>query len=249
VTYAPPTAPPVAAAPQSAAPAKPSALPARRGFAVVFSILAIVVTAGAIALATYAGQQYSTPQDAVPAGWSQVYDANLASADSNWDTSQGCQFNNGGLYAASDEICGFVPSATQDLTSLGFLFKVTVGPAAAIPDALQPTIIFGNSVYISVTQMGEYSICEPSGCPVDAQVRVEGTTIDWHGDPFVSNSMAVKYDAQAGQMTLYVNDIQVASATLSLNAGSSIALAAPDGAEALFTHATLYSASGTGSAG
>jgi hypothetical protein len=238
-------APPAVGTQQSGAPVQQSVLPASHVFAVVFSILALLVTAGAVALATIGGQQYSTPQDAAPAGWSQVYDASLTSSDSEWDTTQGCQFNSDGLYAPSDAVCNFLPSTNQDLVSQGFLLRVTVGPAADVPDALQPAIVLGSHVSIALSQMGDYEICDPVGCPSDELIKdIKGTTINWHGDPYVANTITVKYNAQVGQLTLYLNDIQIASAALTIQPGDKIALAAPDGAEALYTHASLYTAGG-----
>lgn len=249
MTYAPPGAPPPYYPQPSPAPAARTVLPASRTFAVIFTLLAVLLTAGAVALATYAGQQTATGQDAAPSGWSQVYDASLATPDSNWDTTQGCQFSNGGLLVQSSAVCQFLPSTTQDLTSQGFLLRLTIAPSADIVNDLEPFVVLGNSDYIGVTSSGQYSLCDTASCSASGQVHVQGTTIDWHADVFVTNTMAVKYDAQAGQVTLYLNGVQVASGPLAVGSSAAIGLATSSTGEALFTHATLYSGSANGLGG
>ncbi len=169
------------------------------------------------------------------------HDSNLVADDANWDTSQGCQYSNGGLYAASGAICLFVPSGSQDLTSQGFLLRVTIAPAAETGDNPAAFIDLGENIFVGVSQMGQYAFCDSLD---NCDLTLGASTIDWHADPYVTNTMAVKYDPQASQLILYLNGIQVDSVKATISPNTSIAVAAPAGAEALFTHATLYSASG-----
>jgi hypothetical protein len=240
-------------APTPTPPAQPSALPASRLFAPVLAIIFVVVTAGAVALATYAPQTLPANADAAPSGWTQVYNTSLASDDGQWSKPDGCQFANGGLDIQNGAVCEFQPSKALDLTSQGFLIKATVAPDADIGgnEDLTPRILLDDGSTTvdaglvnpgGAANLGDYEICiAPTGSSTCA-TQVQGGTIYWHGDDFVANTLAVKYDSSANQVTLYINDQQVATANVTLGQ-STIALGSPSNREALFTHATLYSSS------
>ena len=76
-----------------------------------------------------------------------------------------------------------------------------------------------------------------------ATPHVEGSTIFWHGDAFVANTLTVRYHGATGELTLFVNGQQAAQASVAVPSGATLSLSTPTGDEALFTHATLYSAS------
>jgi hypothetical protein len=220
-------------------------LPARRTFALIFGLVALLVTAGALVLAAYGPTTLPQGADAPPSGWSQVYNASLTTSDNQWDTSQGCQFASDGLEASADATCAFTPSTSGDLTSQGFQLAVTVAPAATVSAELAPFIQLGDQVYVGITQQGQYSICTVPTCSSIADPRVQGSTISWHGDAFVANTLTVRYLASAGQLTLFVNGQQAAQASVTLQSGTTLALSTPTGGEAVFTHATLFTASGS----
>jgi hypothetical protein len=231
--------------------AAPTVLPARRGFALIFGVVAVLVTAGALALAAYGQTTLSAGADAPPSGWGQVYNADLTASDSQWDTSQGCTFTSDGLEASANATCAFVPSTSANPISQGFQLTVSVAPAAQVSGELAPFIQLGDQpgdqVYVGITQEGQYSICAVVSCSTLSEPREQGTTILWHGDAFVANTLTVRYEpnvaGDTGRVTLFVNGQQAAQATATLSRGATLALGTPTGGEAIFTHATLYSAS------
>ncbi|MBF6590181.1 MAG: hypothetical protein IVW57_06565 [Ktedonobacterales bacterium] len=239
-----PTVPSVAPAVNGVAPAP--VLPARRWFAAVFTFVALLVTVGALALATYAPQTLPARADVAPASWSRVYDADLRTADNAWDVTAGCAFSHGGLLAGDGASCVFTPSMAQDLVSGGFLLDLTLAPIVDVPGTLRPRIQVGGGVIITLNTDGQYSLCSTVSCATTEALRIQGTTINWHGDDFVANTVSVGYDASTTRLTLSINGQAVASANTPLDPRSSLAVGALDGAQALYTHATLYSASSTG---
>ncbi|HEX6123235.1 MAG TPA: hypothetical protein VFY89_08740, partial [Ktedonobacterales bacterium] len=151
-----------------------------------------------------------------------------------------------GLEAQANATCAYVPSTTEILIAQGSQVSVTVAPAAEVSGELAPFIQLGDHLYIGITQQGQYSICATPSCSQRVAPHVEGTTIFWHGDAFVANTLTVRYKpnmaGSEGEVTLFVNGQQAARANATLSPGATLSLGTPTGGEAIFTHATLYSA-------
>ena len=216
-------------------------------FSIVFAAMTITVTVAAVVLAALAPALATRPGVTPPAGFTQVYDANL-SDDGKWEHAAPCIFTARGLDVsggADGAACVFQPSATNDLTSQGFWLQATVAPAASVAGAVEPVILIGDNEVIVFDQVGAYAIlCADTSIPGAIIVCAEGTTTAWHTNAFVGNTITVSYDAGASLLTLFANDQQVTSITLTMGSQASLALGAGAGGEALFTHATIYSASG-----
>jgi hypothetical protein len=87
-----------------------------------------------------------------------------------------------------------------------------------------------------------YTLCRYSS----QQTCLPTSTVAWHGDSYVSNTLAVRYLPDAGgggSLTLFANGQQVATLALDLNQGDSFGIGADANGEAVFTRVTVYSAS------
>lgn len=243
----PPAANPYPAAPPPVS-APPSPRPARRWFAAAFGLIAVLLTAGAVVLAALAPQLSQSNADVPPAGWSQVYDSNLRTADDMWDVTKGCGFTQDGLHAGPGATCAFMPAGNPDLANNGFLLQITIAPSGSVQSEELPIIVVGTAANISIDPMGQYAICSTSPCSLGSALDIQGATAAWHSDSFVENVVSVKYFPNTATLTVYVNGRQIASAAVSPGALSplALALATTSSAEALYTHATLYTGSGSG---
>ena len=225
-------------------------------YALIFGVTLTVLLVAVIALAAVAPSLRTSETGAIPQGWTRVYDANLTTGnDGRWDQSNGCSSQPDGLEAGgptSDStggVCIFEPSATTDLTSQGFLLNVTLAAPNNVPGDQQPVINVGATTYVTVNQQGTYDICA-SQCDTTTpgSIYATGSTSAWHEDGFVGNTIGVELSADGSTLTLFVNGVEVTSVSISVTSSSPtvIAIGALQGAQAIFTHATLYSGSATG---
>lgn len=226
--------------------------PPRQGrwFVAAFGVLLALVTVGALALAAYAPSTVTPLRG--PSTWTQVYSQTLSQAGGEWDTANGCSVDAHGLYAASRAACAFIPSQQHDLTSQGFFFTVTVAPAGDVPQEEQAAIGLGDDLQMLVDQSGAYTLyynaCptdSPAGIPSNTQPTDVGEVPALHTDPLVANTLSVLYDASARTFTFAANGQPFLTQQVCLNQPSeALALGAPDGGVALYTSATLKSATG-----
>jgi hypothetical protein len=96
---------------------------------------------------------------------------------------------------------------------------------------------------------GEYVICDE---PCSSQAIGGSGTYDvgftdaWHTDGFTPNIIALGYNADTKTLTLYANGQAIHSIPASLSSGqTTITLGTASSAEAVYTHMTLYSPSGS----
>src|SRR5262249_38211840 len=143
--------------------------------------------------------------------------------------------------------CKLTRSETEDLTSRGFYLETTVAPPADLAGAEEPIIIVGtgsSALLFRFGQEGTYIICtDACDLQMEQTILSLGLTAAWHENGFTPNTIAIRYDAAAEQVTLYVNSQEVRTVPYRVDAGAQIVLAAEQGGEALYTHVTLYSAS------
>lgn len=250
------TNPPSAAHVAGAGPTQPIApRPAGARYRVIFGVALTAVTILALIVAFISSDFRPRASSALPASWTQVYNADLTGADTGaWDETQGCSMTAQGLdaspTASGDAICGFTPSLKQDVTANGFYFVTTVAPAAQVSAFARSVISIGdfnatsgnltNSINFIVGQDGSYTLCD-SGCSqFNSRIYQSGGLAAWHGDAEVANTVAVKVSPDHSALTIYVNDQEVASVDPQFASQPLIALGAPIGDAALFTHAALY---------
>lgn len=235
--------PPVFAPP----PATPEPPRIGRWFVPIFGVVLTLVTLGALALAAYAPSSITPLQP--PSGWSQVYHRSLSQPGGDWDITTGCTFGSSGLLADDGGECAFLPSKASDLTSQGFYFSVVTAPAGAVAGEQQSVIAVGMDLAVVVDQMGTftayYRSCAPTTQTQDNGLTpVAGEVPSLHVDPLLSNTLSVLYDASSTTYTVAANGqpflTQRVCPTTSAN---EIAVGAAKGGQALFTAATLYSAS------
>lgn len=231
------------------APKAPRGLLPDRASIIVAGVVS-VITLLALFLAILAPSLGEQSGNAVPSGWSKVFDGAVHN-DGSWDTASGCNFTSAGLDVSGQRegtVCAFVPSTSSDLTSQGFLLDVQLAPAGAVSGNQSPIITIGNVsggaasagfLSISFDQQGGYVICTPENLPL----CMRGATVAWHGDGYVPNSIAVRYLPSQGQLTLYANGQAVTTIAASISGQQTLAIGADSNGEALFTHVTLYSAS------
>jgi hypothetical protein len=75
---------------------------------------------------------------------------------------------------------------------------------------------------------------------------VPNLTDAWHGDSYVANSIALRFlpdTGGGGQLAYFANGQLVTTIGLDLGSSAALGIGAASDAEALFTHATVYSAS------
>jgi hypothetical protein len=246
---------------QPPAPAQPAPQPLRplasvpRGlfpgrYAMVIAVLASLVTLAGIALAAVAPLFVNHAADVVPAQWTLVYDGGLID-NGTFERPDGCTFPSSGLHVdgnAATPGCKLTRSVSDDLTSQGFYLETTVAPPADLAGEEEPVVVVGtgrSALLFRFDQTGTYIVCTDP-CEQGAGILGLGLTAGWHTNGFTSNTIAVRYDAGVGQVTLYVNSQEVLTVGYRVDAGAQLVLAADAGGEALYTHFTLYSASATG---
>jgi hypothetical protein len=217
---------------------------ARYGF--IFAVVISCVTLAALVLA-FLGAGL-TPRAAATArsGLPRVFDAALTD-NGQWDNTDSCYFSSSGLDVSSSSgtaQCTYKPSLNRDLTSQGFLLEVTLAPAASV-QGQQIADISAAGMVVEVTQQGTYSVCAAAQLPcTQAAPSSSGSTDAWHTDAYVANTVAIQYSLNDARLTVFVNSQQVAALPLTQLNGP-IALGAGAGGEVLYTHAALYSASGS----
>ena len=237
-------------------------------YARLFGIVFIGVTVLAIVAAIFGlvlGTQLSSI--AAPGGWTRAYDGNLQYT-SQWSGDAGCYTGENGLDVTAGstfDVCSFDPSTTSDLVSSGFQINLSLAPESTLRNALTPLIQVGNSrgsgVSVIVDDTGDYAVCRDtvddcSGCLPDnlanldcsSDLIADDSTVSWHTDPYVGNKMVIRYQVNpdsSGALTLFLNGQEVDSNTLASGLGTdlSIAIGAGNSGEALYTGATIYTAS------
>jgi hypothetical protein len=233
--------------PPSSAPGADGQPPASRRswFAIGFAVAAVLITAGAIALAALAPTLNSSSAPTAPSGWTQVYDAAPQPGDTVWATTSGCALESAGLHVTGrDNIgiaCTFQPSKRQDLLGNGFMLTLGLAPGADVPTALEEAlIVLGDSGEVRIDQYGHVAICTPACGERNANV----TTVDafaWHG--YAANTITLRWLGPGNDLEVYTNGQRTLTAPFDVTSASRIlALGTPKQDEAIYTHVTLYSA-------
>jgi hypothetical protein len=235
------------------------------GLAGIFFIGVTVLAILAATLGLVLGTQISSI--APPSGWARAYAGNLQDA-SQWSGDAGCDNSENGLdviAGSAFDVCPFVPSTNNDLVSNGFQIDLSLAPEINLENALTPLIQIGdssgNGVSVILDDTGDYAICQNtsadcSGClpgnaaslACSSDVLANDSTVSWHTDPYVGNTVVIRYQLNSdntGTLTLFANGQEIASETLmgGLGSDTSIAIGAGNDGEALYTSATIYSAS------
>lgn len=224
-------------------------------YSLIFGATLAVVTVVAVLVAFFASDFSPRGSDAVPASWTQVYNADLTSGnDGAWDETTGCTHTERGLDAVSQSSiaahCVFIPSAQQSVTAKGFYFKTELAPAAKIPGYAVYVISVGdigpngsssgNVVHFAVGQDGSYVLCSSPCSASSGSLYQQGGLADWHGDPLLTNTLAIKESPDHATLSIFVNDQQIKSISLQVVPQPVIAVGSASANEAIFTHATLY---------
>lgn len=216
-------------------------------YSLVFAVVTVAVTLAAVCLAILGpalAQHLTTGPGG--SGLTQVFDTRLTDG-TDWDNTNGCAFSPAGLDVSSSAgytLCQYQPSVSNDLTSEGFWFQVTVAPAASI-QGQETAAISAGGANVVLTQQGSFTVCEASQqlCGVGA-TTASGSTDAWHTDAYVANTIAIRYIKDTSSLTVYVNGQQIAALPASAISGP-VVLGTTPGAEALYTHAVLYSGAGS----
>ena len=216
-------------------------------YGLVFAIVSICVTLVALVLAIAGpsfAQRVTSPGGN---GLTQVFDGSLRD-NGQWDNTDSCYFSSSGLDVSSSSDyaqCQYKPSANNDLTSQGFSLQVTIAPAATVTGE-QIVVVSAAGATVEMTQGGAFTVCEGSElpCPLDTRTTSTGETVAWHTDAYVANTIAIRYNPGDSRITVFANGQQFASVPAGQTSGA-ISLGTAPGGEALYTHAALYSASGS----
>ena len=228
-------------------PRSPSERPSQPGAArlrnTVLAVIAAVLTVAAIvAAAATAAIGQSAPAPA-SGGLQLVYNQQLTDDAGNWVVDQGCVFQDGALFADGESrgaVCEFVPSTKIDLLSQGFQLSVTMAPGEAVAAEEVGAIILGESTgryVVAFSQEGDYALTYGR-----ATTLVNGSTIAWHADPSLPNTITLRYSSANNQLDVYANGQHVFAQSVTLGSGAPVSLAAPEGAQAIFTSFSLYGA-------
>ncbi len=244
-------------------PATPAEAPETRPFGktvsnrytLIFGVALTAVTVIALILAFFSSDFRPRASQALPASWTQAYNADLTGSDTGaWDETQGCSMTGIGLDATttenSDAQCAFMPSIRQNVTAQGFYFVTQLAPAAKVSAFARAIISVGDisgtggtgsaTIHFIVGQDGSYTLCDGDCLPSTSAIYQHGGLAAWHGDALIANTVAVKVTPDHSALSVYVNDQEVATVAPQFGPQPAIALGAPAGDEALFTHATLY---------
>lgn len=256
-----PQAPTPYAPPQGSAPIQAeieaASVRGRRYQITVGAILA-GITVLALALAAIAPDLGLSAGSPVPAGWQQVYHADLTAATTKdyraWDVNSGCAFYTTGLDAngangagdsSGDAICAFAPGSFGADTTQGFYFELTIAPPASVSLYQSSILAVGNvsdssanGLWFEVSQDGRYVLCDVQ-CTRGQGIYLTGGTAAWHGNGYVANTIAVRVLPNHTDEVFYINGQQIAEESLDLGVKPALAIGAPGGAETLFTAATL----------
>jgi hypothetical protein len=251
--------------------AKRGIWPGRYAKVTAFILIAMVVVAIAAAVVGPLVAAQISPTSA-PSNWTKAYDSNLQNT-LDWTGDGGCYNGRNGLDVSaptsnnSSDVCTYVPSTTSDLVGQGFQLNLTLSPESQLQNPLTPLVQIGDSSGDGLTAVfddtGDYVICEGASASSDCSaclptnlgvacndsVLVSDSTVAWHTDSYVANTLAIRYQVNSdgsGTISVFANGQEVASSATSVslrNGGFSIAIGSGDGGEALYTGATLYTAS------
>ncbi len=237
------------------APTRPAAQTVSSRYSLIFGVALTAVTVIALILAFFSSNFRPRASDALPASWTQAYNADLSGSDTgSWDETQGCSMTGLGLDADpgddNDAQCAFTPSVRQDVTANGFYFVTQLAPAAKVQEFARSVVSVGDisafdsgegaSVHFIVGQDGAYILCDGDCSQATSAIYLSGGLASWHGDPHVANTIAVKVSPDHSALTVYVNDQEVATVATQFGPQPGIALGSLAGDEAIYTHATLY---------
>jgi len=221
-------------------------------YTLIFGVALAAVTIIALLLAFFSSDFRPRASQALPASWTQAYNADLTGSDTGaWDETQGCSLTRIGLDASptdtSDAQCAFIPSIRQSVTAQGFYFVTQLAPAANVNAFARSVISVGDisgtggaAIHFIIGQDGSYTLCDGDCLLGSSAIYEHGGLAAWHGDALVANTVAIKVTPDHSALSVYVNDQEVATVTPQLGPQPAIALGAPAGDEAIFTHATLY---------
>jgi hypothetical protein len=227
-------------------------------------LLAIVVVAIVAALIGPLLAVQISPSSS-PSNWTKAYDSNLENT-SDWTGDGGCYKGPNGLDVTADsgdyDVCTFSPSTSSDLVSQGFQLDLTLSPESQLQKPLSPLVQVGDPTgdgfSVVFDDAGDYAICQDtnSDCSACLPGNVEScgdtlasdSTVAWHTDSYVANTLVIRYQVNAdesGTISVFANGQEIASSNTpaSLSSGFSIAIGSGNGGEALYTAATLYTAS------
>lgn len=215
----------------------------RYGF--VFTIVTICVTVVALVVAVLGSSLASRTASTAGSGLAPVFNGAFTN-DGQWDNTGACYFSSSSLDVTTGNgsgQCEYKPSVNSDFTSQGYLLEVTVAPAASI-QGQEIVVLSAGGTLVEVTQTGSFAVCQAQQLPCTIGTPSStGDTDAWHTDAYVSNTIALRYDPGAAQVTVAVNGQQITSQSVSQVSGP-IGLGAGLGGEAVYTSASLYSASG-----
>jgi hypothetical protein len=252
--------------------AKRGIWPGRYAKVTAFVLIAMVVVAiAAAAIGPLVAAQISS--SGAPSNWTKAYDSNLQNTSdwtgdggcyngpNGLDVSAGTAESGTGGF----DLCTYSPSTTSDLVSQGFQLNLSLSPESQLEKPLSPVVQIGdksgNGLTVVFDDTGDYAICQDASSDCSACLPANlgqlscntsplasDSTVAWHTDSYVANTLAIRYQANAdgsNTISVFANGQEVASSvtTVSLSSGYSIAIGSGDGGEALYTGATLYTAS------
>lgn len=249
--------------------AKRGIWPGRYAKVTAFILIAMVVVAIAAAVAGPLVAAQISPAS-TPSNWTKAYDSNLQNT-LDWTGDGGCYNGPSGLDVSaptssnSFDVCTYSPSTTSDLISQGFQLNLALSPESQLQNPLTPLVQIGNSngdgLAVVLDDTGDYVICEDAssdcsaclptnlGVACNSSVLVSDSTVTWHTDSYVANTLAIRYQVNSDgsdTISVFANGQEMASSATSVNlsnGGFNIAIGSGDGGEALYTGATLYTAS------
>ncbi|HZC08299.1 MAG TPA: hypothetical protein VE338_21880, partial [Ktedonobacterales bacterium] len=234
---------------------QPSSMLTSNRYSLIFGVALTVVTLIALIVAFFSSDFRPRASSALPSSWTQTYNADLTGSDTGaWDETQGCNMTGLGLDAApvdtNDAQCAFLPSVRQNVTAQGFYFVTQLAPAAKVSAFARSIISIGDisdsggasggTIHFVIGQDGSYTLCEGDCLQTTSAIYLHGGLASWHGDALVANTVAVKVTPDHSALSIYVNDQEVATVAPQFGPQPAIAVGAPAGDEAIFTHASLY---------
>lgn len=221
-------------------------------FSLVFGAVVAAATLVALVLGIIAPALGPGTAPVVPSGWTTVFDG-APRDDGTWGNGSGCAFVSTGMDVTDasgnqPQVCRYNPSATSDLTSQGFAVEVQLAPAAKVQGNQRPLISVGGDAdggFVTIDQNGMYTLCRYSQDSQDSTC-LPTSTVAWHGDSYVSNTLAVRYlpdTGGGGSLVFFANGQEVTTLAMNLNPGAAFGIGADANSEALITHVAVYSAS------
>jgi hypothetical protein len=203
------------------------------------------VTIATIGLAVVAPQLGENAAGDLPSGWAVVFDNDLSAASSDWKVSGDCGFDRGGLFANNgDSLCVYTPSSDVDYISQGFRLDATLAPAGAVEKS-QVAVLVAGTAYFAIAQDGSFALADGTRTSDDA---VRDTAFNWHANGLTPDTIRLEWDGPGTPLVAYTNGFKVAEVEYSISPSSShtLKIGADSGAQALYTHVTLASASAQG---